>query len=439
MTAVKNSIEVGTCPKVHGTIHVPGDKSISHRVVMLSAISSGISTVRGFLASDDCINSLAAIEALGCHVTRSGSELSIKGVGSELAEPHKRLDLGNSGTGMRLIAGLLAGQNFSCELTGDKSLRSRPMDRIQVPLERMGAKVELLGKNNSAPIRITGSALKGIEYSLPMASAQVKSCILLASLFASGRTLVVEPKPTRDHTERMLGLLGLPVTIDGLSIEIEGQGSEGLSLDARSWDVPGDFSSAAYWITLAAATEGAELTVDRVGLNPRRTALLNVLRRMGADIETSSADELHWEPVGSVDVRGKRLQGTEVGGDEIPNLIDELPLVAVAGALADGKTVIRDAAELRVKESDRIRSTATNLSAMGVAVEELSDGLVVTGGPGIKGGVELDSFGDHRVAMSMAILGMRAEEPISIIDGDCAGSSYPGFWDDVQRMTSDGE
>ncbi len=433
-----NSAETKTvypAERIGGRLHVPGDKSISHRVAMLSAMAHGTSEVRGFLASEDCLNTLKAMEALGAGVDRHGDTISISGTGGALHPPSEVLDLGNSGTGMRLLAGLLAGQPFEVEMTGDASLRSRPMGRIQKPLEQMGAKMTLLGEGGCAPIRIHGGTVNSIRYELPMASAQVKSAVLLAGLAAHGETVVVEPRATRDHTERLLMAMGADLCVDGLTVTLRSAGLSGHSLKGNLWHVPGDFSSAAFWITAAAATEGAEVTIEGVGLNPRRTALLDVLQRMGAGIECD-VDLGAWEPVGALVVRGTRLKATEIGGDEIPNLIDELPLVAVAGALAEGETVIRDAAELRVKESDRIATMVTNLSAVGVDVVETDDGLRVTGGP-VAGGAVVESYGDHRIAMAMAVLGLHAEQSVQINDVACVATSYPGFWKDMERITHD--
>ncbi len=417
---------------VGGTLSVPGDKSISHRVAMLSAMASGTSQVTGFLCSEDCLNTLNAMEALGATVIHHGNRISITGTGGALHAPSSTLDLGNSGTGMRLLAGLLAGQPFSAEMTGDASLCSRPMGRIQKPLELMGAHVELLGNGGCAPIRVKGDAVNPVSYTLPMASAQVKSAVLLAGLSACGETVVIEPRATRDHTERLLAAMGADLTVEGLTVTLRSKGLDESKLECGTWNVPGDISSAAFWITAAAMTEGAELEVENVGLNPRRTALLDVLRRMGADI-TCELDGGTWEPAGTVRVRGAKLHATEVGGDEIPNLIDELPLVAVAGAVAEGVTVIRDAAELRVKESDRISTMVTNLTAAGVVAEEAPDGLRIKGGP-VAGGVTVESFGDHRIAMAMAVLSLHAESEIQINNIACVATSYPEFWDDMERI-----
>lgn len=429
------SITVSPCPRMQGVLSVPGDKSISHRIAMLASLASGTSTVRGFLRSEDCVMILEAMTRLGARAEFTGGALRITGTGGPFQCPAAVLDMGNSGTGIRLLAGLLAGQAFTTEMTGDASLRSRPMRRVSEPLIRMGATVELLGKNGCAPIRITGGALRGIEYAPPVASAQVKSCVLFAGLFAEGRTTVVETSPTRDHTERLLTAMGVPVRVDGLKVSLLGYGAAGPKIAARAWNVPGDISSAAFWITAAACREGWSFELPGVGWNPRRNALVSVLRRMGASIHfEASTDATACEDMGTIRVEGRRLHGTEVCGAEIPDLIDELPLVAVAGALAEGRTVIRDAAELRVKESDRIRSVVDNLARMGVKVEECPDGMVIEGPATVRGGVTIDSYGDHRLPMAMTILALSADAPVRLDDIACVNKSYPEFWDDLRKV-----
>jgi len=336
---------------------------------------------------------------------------------------------------MRLLAGLLAGQAFTSEMTGDASLRSRPMRRIAEPLIRMGAIVDLLGIKGGAPVRITGGKLTGINYAPPVASAQVKSCVLLAALFAEGMTTVTEVSPTRDHTEQLLIAMGVPVAVNGCRVSLQGYGAAGPRLLARSWNVPGDISSAAFWITAAACGEGHVIELPNVGWNPRRNALVSVLQRMGAAITfTEAPDASACERLGVIRVEGRSLRGTEVGGREIPDLIDELPLVAIAGALAHGRTIIRDAAELRVKESDRIQSVVDNLARMGVEVEETPDGMIIEGPARLKGGVTVDSYGDHRLPMAMSVLAMYADAPVRMDDIACVNKSYPGFWDDLRKV-----
>ncbi|MEI8140309.1 MAG: 3-phosphoshikimate 1-carboxyvinyltransferase [bacterium] len=434
-TTIGKSITVSPCRRMSGTLAVPGDKSISHRIAMLASYACGTTTVRGFLRSEDCVTILNAMTQLGAQYEFSGDILKVTGVGGLFKAPSRVLDLGNSGTGMRLLAGLLAGQAFTSEMTGDASLRSRPMRRIADPLTKMGATVELLGDKGCAPIRITGGKLTGIEYALPVASAQVKSCVLLAALFAEGITTVTEVSPTRDHTERLLNAMGVPITVDGFRVSLKGYGVAGPRMTARSWSVPGDISSAAFWITAAACGEGHVIELPNVGWNPRRNALISVLQRMGAAITfTESSDATACECMGVIRVEGRSLRGTEVGGSEIPDLIDELPLVAVAGALAHGRTVIRDAVELRVKESDRIRSVVDNLTRMGVKVEETPDGMIIEGSARVKGGVTVDSYGDHRLPMAMSVLAMYADAPVRMDDIACVNKSYPGFWDDLRKV-----
>ena len=432
------SATVFPCPRLSGRITVQGDKSISHRLAMLSALAepSAPSHIQGFLMSEDCRNTLAAMQALGAESKLTESVVRVTGAGPRLRPPAQPLDMGNSGTGLRLLAGLLAGQSFTCELTGDRSLLSRPMRRIREPLEMMGASIELLGPDGRPPLRITGRGLSGIDYSAHVASAQVKSCVLLAGLYAKGTIRYTEPMPSRDHTELLLKALGVSLAIEGNTICFEGFGPDGPRFQPRDWLVPGDFSSAAFWLVAAAAAPGASVTIEGVGLNPRRTALLNALGRMGARLQTqlSAGSATAWEPVGDVIAGGAGLSGTNIGGAEIPNLIDELPVLAVVAALADGQTVIRNAEELRVKESDRITKMAISLRNAGVQIDERPDGMVIRGPTRVRGGIAQNSYGDHRIAMSMAILALFANAPTRILDIGCVSTSYPGFWNDLRRL-----
>ncbi len=417
-----------------GEVCVPGDKSVSQRIAMLAALAKGTSEIRGFLTGEDAMSTLNAVCALGASSKFEGDVLKITGTGGKFKEPANPLDLGNSGTGTRLLAGLLAGQKMTVTMTGDESLSRRPMGRIKDPLEEMGAQIKLTGEKGTLPMTISGTPLTGIRYELPMASAQVKSAVLLAGLFAEGKTTVIEPRPTRDHTEKLFQTLEIPLTVDGLEISLQGFGPNGPEINACNLTVPGDFSSAAFWIAATAARPKTELIVRDVGLNPRRTALLNVLSRMGALIETELSEE-EGDPIGSVFVRGTPLRGTEICGDEIPNLIDELPMIAAVGALAEGETVIRDAAELRVKESDRIAVTVAHLRAFGVEVEERPDGMTVHGPAELHAPKEpLASHGDHRIAMSMAMLATFADAPVQIDDVDCVATSYPEFWNHLEQL-----
>lgn len=427
---------VSPCGKVSGSIAVPGDKSISHRAAMMSALASGKSVISDFLRAEDCLNTLKALAALGAKVEFVGDKVHV--TGGVWHAPHGALDMGNSGTGLRLMAGLLAGRPWTSELTGDESLRSRPMGRVKEPLEKMGARLELTGEKGCAPIRITGGKLKGIDYVMPVASAQVKSCVLLAALFADGVTSVIEKSPTRDHTEQMFRRMGIPLTIDSAKISVRGFGANGPALEPIVCRVPGDFSSAAFWLAAACAKPGSRVLVKQVGLNPRRTAFLDVLRRMGADIKTYPEDDGKiFEPCGTITVTGAGLRSTSVGGSEIPNIIDELPLVAVLGARAEGITVISGARELRVKESDRIAGLAANLRLLGVELEEKEDGLIINGGCRLRGGARVESYGDHRMAMAMAVMALYAEGKMTIRNIACVATSYPEFWNHLRRIGAD--
>ena len=413
---------------------MPGDKSISQRVAMLASLAEGTSKVVGYLNGEDARSTLSAMEQMGARAEFRDGALFITGVAGQLQQPDEPLNMGNSGTGTRLLAGLVAGAGVEVTMVGDESLSSRPMGRIRQPLELMGAHIGLTGKRGTLPMIVSGGKLQGIGYLLPMASAQVKSCVLLAGLFAEGKTTVIEPRPTRDHTEKLFQALDIPITIKGLEISIEGFGQSGPRFKARDFVVPGDFSSAAFWIVAVAARPGAELLLENVGLNARRTALLDVMRRMGAEIEVVPTEE-SGDPYGTIRVRGAQLNGTVIEGDEIPNLIDELPVIAVAGALAEGQTEIRDAAELRVKESDRIAEVVKNLRRFGVEVEEREDGMVVSGPTQLQTPEEpINSHGDHRIAMSMAILNTFADGALTIENVSCVDTSYPEFWKHLEQL-----
>ncbi len=438
MSAQPSSVILAPVARLGGELTAPGDKSISHRLALVGAVASGETVIRGFLRCEDCLNTLGAVAALGARVHFDADDvLHIQGTGGRFLAPIGPMDLGNSGTGIRLLTGLLAGRPVEAILTGDESLRSRPMRRVAEPLQQMGAAIELTGEKGTAPIHIRGGALRAIAYDLPVASAQVKSAILLAALFAEGETRVREGAPTRDHTERLLKACGAALEVDGKVIALRGHGPEGPKWKGAEWRVPGDFSSAAFWLAAAAARPGAEVTVHGVGLNPRRTAFLDVLRRMGAEVAVKTDPlSMAWEPCGSVTVRGGALHAVEVGGADIPNLIDEIPVLAALAAFAEGETVIRDAAELRVKESDRIAVMAENLRRVGVEVEERADGMTLRGPARLVGCETVSSQGDHRVAMAMAVLALSGGGPVTIGRVECVATSYPGFWDDLKRLTA---
>jgi len=434
-----SSLVVRQARSLGGEISVPGDKSLSHRAVLFSALADGTTVISGFLPGEDCVCTMRALQAMGCTIEAdTKTRLIVHGVDGKLQPPLEPLDCGNSGTAMRLMAGVLAGQSFNSRLIGDPSLSSRPMNRIVDPLRKMGAKIEGQGKKQTAPLDIQGGPLTGIEYTMPVASAQLKSCLLLAGLFANGTTSITEKTPSRDHTERLLAHFHAPPIID---LKEDGQGKTirvrgGSRLHARDFNVPGDFSSAAFWIAAAAAMPGADLTITNLGLNGTRTGLLSVLLRMGAHIHESISDS-SCEPFGTVRVYGRKLRGTKISGAEIANVIDELPIISVIAAIADGDTEIRDAKELRVKETDRIAAMATNLRAFGVSVTEHDDGMTVHGGGAQKlAGAKVGSFGDHRIAMACAILGLFAKGETVISETACIATSYPTFQDDLNKVAT---
>lgn len=408
---------------LRGRIRVPGDKSISHRAIMLGAIADGVTEISGFLEGDDSLATLGAFRDLGVAIDGPDEgRVRIEGVGLRgLRASGSELDLGNSGTSMRLLSGLLAGQHFSSTLVGDVSLSKRPMRRVTEPLARMGARIGTTGEG-TAPLRIEPvEALSAIDYEMPVASAQVKSCLLLAGLYARGDTCVTEPAPTRDHTERMLAGFGCPVRRDGPRICISG----GDPLRACRLDVPGDISSAAFFLVGASIAPDSDLTLEHVGVNPTRIGVLNILRAMGADIEIMNPRDAGGEPVADLHVRSAALKGIRIPADQIPLAIDEFPALFVAAACAKGETWLTGAEELRVKESDRIQVMADGLAILGVEAEPRADGIKIRGGT--YGGGILDSHGDHRVAMSLAIAALRAQAAIEIRDCANVNTSFPGF------------
>src|SRR3954451_1230012 len=411
-------------PRIDVEITVPGDKSISHRAAIIAALSNGVCTLRGFLPSEDCMHTINALRALGIQIDQpQPDELIVHGKKRILTAPTGDIDCGNSGTTMRLMAGLLAGQTFESRLVADASLARRPMERVVTPLRKMGATVTAEGPENTPPLRIRGGSLKGIHYSSPVASAQVKGAVLLAGLFAKGKTTLNEPSLSRNHTELLFNYF-LVRTAKGDNGAVSVFGDQ--MPESRDFSIPGDLSSAAFWLVAAAAQPGGHLLVRDVGLNDTRTALLGVLVRMGAQVREAIEDVTQVEPRGIVEVTGAALKGTVIQGKEVPQLIDELPILAVAGALASGTTIIRNAQELRVKETDRIAAIAHNLRIMGAQVIEMNDGLEIHG-PAPLRGARVASFGDHRIAMAFAVAGMFAEGETVVQDVDCIKESYPGF------------
>lgn len=410
--------------RIGGQLAVPGDKSISHRALMLGAIARGATQIEGFLASEDCLATLAAMRALGVRIDEQGADaLTVHGAGLHgLAAPKTPLQMGNAGTAMRLTMGLLAGQRFDSTLIGDESLQRRPMERVAAPLRAMGADIGT--RDGCAPITIRGGrALAGIDYVLPVASAQVKSAVLLAGLYAKGRTRVTEPAVSRDHTERMLGAFGIELSRVGPAVGLDG-GQEPRGARLR---VPGDFSSAAFFLVAGAVAADAGLALQGVGVNPTRAGLLQLLERMGAELTVSPAAETGFEPRADIVVRASRLKGIEVPRELVPIVIDELPIFFVAAACADGESIVRGASELRVKESDRLAAMAAGLGVLGVEHELFADGIRIRGRPDGFDGGRIDSLTDHRIAMAFAIASVRARAPLEILDVANVATSFPGF------------
>ena len=420
--------KIRRAPTIQTELEVPGDKSISHRAVMLAAMSNGPCVIKGFLPSEDCMATVGAMRSLGVAIeVADETTLIVHGMRGVFTAPTGEIDCGNSGTTMRLMAGILAGQPFRSRLVGDASLSKRPMRRVIEPLTKMGAKITAEGKDGRPPLVIEGGKLKPLQFVSPVASAQVKSAVLLAGMFAKGKTSVTEPTQSRDHTERMLEYFLVRPQKQGLTVSVFG----GQTPESREFRVPGDISSAAFWLVAAAAQPRSRLLVKNVGLNETRTGVLAVLVRMGAAIR--EVIDAQAEPIGVVEIQGARLKGTEIKGAEIPNVIDEIPILAVAAALAHGKTVISDAGEVRVKETDRLAAVAMNLRLMGAQVAETEDGLEIIGGTPLHG-ARLDSFGDHRIAMAFAVAGMFAEGETTITGTECVNTSYPNFYATLEKL-----
>jgi 3-phosphoshikimate 1-carboxyvinyltransferase len=399
---------------------------------MLGSIARGVTTVRGFLRGEDNISTLNAFRAMGVEVTDDGETLRIEGKGLHgLVEPTDILDCGNSGTSMRLMTGLLAGQRFFSILTGDKYLRNRPMKRVLEPIGRMGGTIYGRAGGDRAPLAIVGRELSAINYASPVASAQVKSAIMLAGLYASGDTTITEPHVSRDHSERMFRYFGADISLTPGGVTVRG----GRELQGREIAVPGDISSAAFFIVAALIVPGSELLIKGVGINPTRTGILDILSAMGADIKLLDSREVSGEPVADLLVRGSCLRGIEICGDVVPRAIDEFPVICVAAAMAEGRTVVREARELRVKETDRIAAMATNLRKAGVQVEETEDGMEIEGTGRLAGG-SFESFGDHRIAMSMLVAGLAAVGEVTVNDVDCIATSLPNFFTLLESVSA---
>ena len=422
---LKQTFKVQPQGSLQGSIRVPGDKSISHRAIMMGAIAEGTTQVKGFLEGEDSLATLNAFRAMGVTFSEPlNGSLSIEGAGLRgLQAPQQPLNMGNSGTAMRLLCGLLAGQNFSSTLVGDESLSTRPMKRVTEPLKTMGAQLEL-EEGGVAPIKISPAKLTAINYSMPVASAQVKSCLLLASLYVDEKTIISEPAPCRNHTELMLQGFGYPIAIIGNRVEIEG----GAKLKACDIDIPADISSAAFFLVGASIAPGSDLTLEHVGINPTRIGVINILRAMGANIEYLREYEAGGEAVADIRVRYAPLHGIDIPVDQVPLAIDEFPVLFIAAACAEGDTILSGAEELKVKESDRIQAMADGMATLGVLHEVKPDGIIITGSAGsLMTGGEVDSKGDHRIAMAFTIAALVAKEPISILDCNNVATSFPGF------------
>ena len=412
--------------KAAGQIKVPGDKSISHRAVMLGSLANGVTEISGFLKGADCLSTIDCFRKMGIDIDINGENVTVHGNGLRgLKKPDEMLYTGNSGTTTRLLCGILAGQNFDTSITGDASIQKRPMGRVVQPLSMMGAKIE----NEYCPLYITGTKLHGIDYKMPVASAQVKTAIILAGLYADGETVIHEIEKSRDHTELMLSAMGADLTVDNLDITVKPTNA----LTAVNVDVPGDISSAAFFLVLGAIMLNSQITVTNVGINPTRTGIIDVLKDMGADITLENVHTSAGETVADITVRSSSLKGTTVGGDIIPRLIDELPIIAVAAVFADGQTVIKDAQELKVKETNRIRAVVDEFNKCGIAITETDDGMIINGGKSIHG-ADFKTYGDHRMAMSLTVLAQLADGESTLDDSDCACVSYPTFFDDFYKL-----
>ncbi len=419
---------------LRGTLTVSGDKSISHRAVMLGSLATGTTEIEGFLPGEDCLSTIRCFRSMGVQIEQNGSSVKVFGRGlRELTAPAGILDCGNSGTTTRLLSGVLAAQHFNSVLSGDASIQRRPMKRIMIPLRAMGADITSVSGNDCAPLSVHGKQLYGIHFNSPIASAQVKSAVLLAGLYASGQTTVTEPALSRDHTERMLRSFGAKVLTGNFEDRPSVTVTETQNLYGTEISVPGDISSAAFFLVGASIVPGSEVVLRNVGINPTRDGVISALRAMGAKIEVLEVRNEDSEPAADLLVRYAPLHGIEIGGALIPRSIDELPVLAAAAAVAEGRTVIRDAAELKVKESNRIRTMAEGLSRLGAKVEETEDGLIIDGGAALHGGA-VESYSDHRIAMSFAILSLVTDGEVRISNPDCVNISAPTFYEDLKSL-----
>jgi len=426
-----NSFSINPAVSIRGDITVPGDKSISHRSIMLGAIANGITTVRGFLRGEDNMSTMNAFRSMGVRIDDDAETIAIHGCGLHgLKEPADVLDCGNSGTTIRLISGLLSGQSFFSVVTGDVYLRKRPMKRVVEPLSLMGARIMGRNQGSLAPLAINGGQLSAIDYESPVSSAQIKSSIMLAGLYADGETSVREPSLSRDHSERMFQLFGASLDRADKGVTVRG----GVELNAQEVIVPGDISSAAFFLVAALITPGSELLIRNVGINPTRSGVIDILKEMGGNIELLHQREISGEPVADLLVRYSRLKAISISGSVIPRAIDEFPAICVAAARAEGVTTIRNARELRVKETDRITAMVRNLATVGVEVTECDDGMDIVGAECLSGG-QVDSFGDHRIAMSLSIAALVSNSGLTVKDTDCVATSFPSFFQLLEKVS----
>ncbi len=415
---------------LHGTIHIPGDKSISHRAVMLGSIARGKTVISNFLAGADCLSTISCFQKMGVDIQRFGDRVEITGSGRDgLKEPEEVLDVGNSGTTIRLMLGILASRPFHAVITGDSSIAGRPMRRVTGPLTEMGARIDGRSHGGFTPLSIRGGNLQGLDYNSPVASAQVKSAVMLAGLGAEGVTSVTEPFKSRDHTERMLAAYGIKIEKEGLTVKVAG----GQTLEGRDIHVPGDISSAAFFLAAGAVTPDSEILLKNVGINPTRSGILDVLKKMGADLTVTNERSQNEEPVADLRIRTSELKAVEIGGDLIPRLIDEIPIIALLATQADGETVIKDAAELKVKETNRIDTVVSQLKRLGADIRGTEDGMVINGKTPLTGAVT-DSFSDHRIGMMNAVASCITDGMVTVMNSDAAAVSYPGFYEDLAYL-----
>ena len=414
-------MDIKKLKSARGILTVPGDKSISHRAVMLGSLADGTTEITGFLQGADCLSTIDCFRNMGIQIDVNGENVTVHGKGLHgLKKPEKMLYTGNSGTTTRLLCGILSAQSFDTEITGDASICKRPMGRVTKPLSLMGARIE----NEYCPLYIHGTSLNGIDYNMPVASAQVKTAIILAGLYAEGETVIHEIEKSRDHTELMLGAMGADIKVNGLDITVKKTGN----LSPVKADVPGDISSAAFFMVLGAVMPNSEITIKNVGINPTRTGIIDILKDMGADILLQNTRISAGESVADITVKSSSLHGTTIGGSIIPRLIDELPVIAVAAAVADGETVIKDAQELKVKETNRIRAVVDEFTKCGIDITETDDGMIIRGGKSFRG-ADFKTYGDHRMAMSLTVLAQMVDGNSTLDDSECVNISYPGFFD----------